>query len=209
LKITLFVIFLTLSFSSIAQSKRNDLLYCLGQEEKSLHLKKRTGPQYFLNQYFINEAASTGVFKLKRKFYNRICIDKEFPPSIGLMKNILIHEKDIFKNVKADSSHLQALYVSGLESLVETAPHIFFQFLSIIQSHTRYAHCFRDNIPELHKMMQNYQYLEEEMSTEQLLSNKKNIKIIFDKLKSLEVIYERCENKYLELQKKIKTNSSP
>ena len=203
------MIFLLLSINTFAKSKSNDLLYCLGQEEKKLHLKKRTGPQYFLNQYFINEAASTGVFRLKKKFYKKICVDNEFPPSIGLMKNILLHEKSLFREVKTESNHLDALYTSGLESLVETAPHIFFQFLSIIQSHTRYAHCFRDNIPELHKMMENYQYLEEELSSKQLLSNKKSINIIFDKLKSLEEIYERCEKKYVELQSKIKTNNNP
>lgn len=209
MKTTLFITFLLISINTFAQSKRNDLLYCLGQEEEKLHQTKRTGPQYFLNQYFINEAASTSVFKLKKKYYKEICITKEFPPSISLMKNLLINERNIFKKVKADTSYLEALQTSGLDSLVKAAPHIFFQFLSIIQSHTRYPHCFRDNIPELHKMMEDYRYLEEEVSSKQLISNKKSIRIIFDKLKHLDAIYERCDKKYIELQSKIKTNNNP
>ncbi|WP_127717352.1 hypothetical protein [Halobacteriovorax sp. HLS] len=192
--------------STLANSPRRDLLFCLGQEEQKLHVNKRTGPQYFLNQYFINEAASTGIFKLKNSYYEEICERREFPPSVGLMKNILINEKKIFEKVKMGSAHLEALYDSGLDTLVENAPHIFFQFLSIVQSHTRYAHCFKENIPELHSLMNSYQYLEEDTEPGQLIQNKKSIRIIFDKLKHLDAIYERCETKFKELQKKIKTN---
>jgi hypothetical protein len=207
LKLVLLMILTILSTNTLAQSKRRDLLYCLGQEELKLHRSKRTGPQYFLNQFFINEAASTGLFKLKKKYYKEICEIKEFPPSIGLMKNLLLKEKKIFEKVKSESSHLEALYISGLDSLVERAPHIFFQFLSIIQSQTRYAYCFNENIPELHRMLEKFRYLEEDMSPKQLISNKKEINAIFEKLKYLDAIYDKCEKKYVELQKKIKTQN--
>lgn len=207
LKVLMAMIFTLLSLQSFAQSERGNLLYCLGQEELKLHTGKRTGPQYFLNQFFINEAASTGLFNLKAKYYRKICKIKEFPPSIGLMKNLLIHEKKIFVKLKYDSIHLEALHSSGLDSLIERAPHIFFQFLSIIQSQTRYAHCFQENIPELHKMLEQFRYLEEDISSKSLISNKKDILAVFEKLKYLDAIYDKCEKKFVELRKKIKTQN--
>ena len=205
------LILFTSSASVLAKSdknsKRADLLYCLGQEELSLHNKKRTGPHYFLNQHFINEAASSGEFKLKKKYYHEICVVREYPPSVGLLRSILLHDEDIFKQVKTEDQNLQALYQSGYQSIIAQTPEIFFQFLALIQTQTKYPHCLKDNIPKIYELTYKFQYLREELDLKELLNDKKAIDSIFTKLKYLEAIYSDCDKKQRELDKKIKTKN--
>ncbi len=208
LKVLLTFILFIGSLNTLAESKRNDLLYCLGQEELSLHSSKKTGPHYFLNQHFINEAASSGEFRLKRKYYHEICEIREFPPSIGLLRNILLYEEDIFTTPKVEDENLRALYTSGYEAFISETPQIFFQFLALIQTQTKYPHCLKENIPKIHELTYKFQYLREELDLKDLLKDKKSIDNIFTKLKYLDSIYEECDKKQKELDKKIKTKSN-
>lgn len=207
LKILMSFILIICTMSSYAKSKRKDLLFCLGQEELKLHKSKITGPQYFLNQRFINEAASAGEFNLKPKFYHEICEIKEFPPSVGLLRNILLHEEAIFKQVSVNNQNLQALYQSGYQAFIARTPEIFFHFLALIQTQTKYPHCLRENIPKLYELTHKFQYLREELDLKSLLKDKKSIDNIFTKLKYLEAIYDECDKKQEKLDKAIKTKS--
>lgn len=202
-----FILFIS-SLQILAGPKRSDLLYCLGQEELTLHNSKRTGPHYFLNQHFINEAASAGEFKLKRKYYREICEIREFPPSIALLRNILLFEEDIFIHPKVEDENLKALYTSGYKAFIEETPQIFFQFLALIQTQTQYPHCLKENIPMIHELTYKFQYLREELDLKELLKDKKLIDNIFTKLKYLDSIYRECDKKQKELDKKIKTKSN-
>ncbi len=196
------------SFANAGENtKRKDLLYCLGQEELTLHSKKRTGPHYFLNQHFINEAASAGEFKLKPKYYREICEIREYPPSVGLLRNILLYDEDIFKHVKLEDQSLEALYKSGYQSIISETPQIFFQFLALIQTQTKYPHCLKENIPKIYELTYKFQYLREELDLKDLLKDKKSIDSIFTKLKYLDAIYEECDKKQKNLDKQIKTKS--
>lgn len=192
---------------ALAKDDKTNLLHCLGKEELSLHSSKRTGPQYSLNQKFINEASSAGEFKLKEKYFKEICIVREFPPSIGLLKNLLLKETDIFESVKSKNPSFQALHEGNYESLVEKSPHILFEFLALIQSQTPYPHCLKKNIPELAQFMDKFQYLQGELDTRALIRDKKSISKIFIKLKYLDAIYSECDDIQKKLLKKIKTKN--
>jgi len=207
LKNLVLLIFIFSIFSTQAKDKKSNLLHCLGKEELSLHNSRRTGPHYLLNQKFINEASSAGEFKLKEKYFKEICITKEFPPSIGLLKNLLIRETEIFKKVFSKSPSFLALYKANYESLVDRAPLILFEFLALIQSQTPYPHCLKENIPQLEQFMSKFQYLQEELEPRELIKNKKLISKIFMKLKYLEAIYEACDKKQKVLIKKVKTKN--
>jgi len=191
-------------FTLVAKEKEN-LLHCLGKEELSLHQSKRTGPHYYLNQKFINEASSAGEFKLKEKYFKEVCIIKEFPPSIGLLKILLIKENEVFKKVKSKNLSYLALYKGNYEALVDRSPHILFEFLAKIQSQTPYPHCLKKNIPELSDFMYQFQYLQEELDTKSLIKDKRAISKIFEKLKYLSAIYQECDKIQEKLLKKVKT----
>ncbi|ATH08359.1 hypothetical protein BIY24_10485 [Halobacteriovorax marinus] len=205
LKYLLSLFILVLSLGVQGKERNKDLLYCLGQEELSLHSTKRTGPHYFLNQHFINEAASAGEFRLKDKFYREICEIREFPPSIGLLRGILLYEEDIFKQVSHEDQNIAALYKSGYQAFITETPQIFFQFLALIQTQTKYPHCLRENIPKLYEFTRKFQYLREDLDLKELIKDKKSIEGIFTKLKYLNAIYDECDKKQKKLDSKVKT----
>ena len=96
MRIIILALFLSfLSFELFA--KDNLLLICLAKEEAILHKDNNQTVLYRLNQNFINELATSNDISIKKNFVDEICSPKaKFPPSVGLLRLLLLNESDIF-----------------------------------------------------------------------------------------------------------------
>jgi hypothetical protein len=188
-----FLIITMLPFHCFAK-KDNALLKCLGIEELKIHRAKSEGPLYRLNQLLINKLASFNNLILREAYYQEICKNKNFSPSLALIKSILLNRKKIFdpKSFHENAS-IKSYQMASLESLSGEMAHVFFNYLSQIQALTPTAKCLEKNMPELGLFLERYKYLETDYSPDVLLEEKSKLNSIFNKLQRLDSILKRCE----------------
>lgn len=190
-KLALFALIYIISF----QVQANEVLKCLGREELRLHKAKNTGPQYQLNQIFLNEIASNNTISIKDEFVADICQNKTIPPSVMLLKNLMLRQRGLF-NIKIDPNRIDGFEnfkVAQIDDLVARAAKIFFQYLAGLQVISPSAHCLERKLPSLSKLINRYNYLESEMKATDLLKDKREIITIFKGLENLKSIYQICD----------------
>jgi hypothetical protein len=195
------LLFLLIYHGTLYASVPDTLLACLGQEEWRFHHAKDTGPEFHLNQLFINEISALQEVQLTRRHHQAICHDLTFSPSVNLMRALLIYGARIFdtSQVPDESESFREMRLANLRMLTEELPHIFFRYLAQKQALIPYAHCFRDKVPELQTFIENYLYIEEEVPVEQLLRDKEKLSRIFDHIKNFETLRQQC----IEIQRKL------
>ena len=177
----------------LAHSAMNPLVGCLGQEELRLHKAKRTGPVYKLNQLFLNDLVSAGDITLKEKYFERVCKRPTFTPSVDLMREILIEGKKIFRlSNRVTNAGIRNFQLSTITEIKRLIPHIFFSYLSDLQSQTATHDCLPKYIPDLKYFQDRFKYLENELGTDQLIKEKDRISNIFNSLKKLPSIKKKC-----------------
>lgn len=150
----LVIVTVTLSLHSNSVHARrpqvHPLLKCLGQEELQLHKKKDTGPQYRLNQVFINLLAGVNDIPLKQGYYRKICSMGSAPPSVALLKILLLKGIDIFEiRIGKGKSFGTGNQLSALEEIRDDLPRLFFNYLATIQAKAPTAGCLEKEIPEV------------------------------------------------------------
>lgn len=182
---------------------------CLGREEWAFHQNKDTGPEFNLNQLFINELSALQSVELKPEFHRKVCEEGLFTPSVNLMRAILIHGRKIFdiRPLEDESQSFREMRVSGVATLESETPHIFFRYLAQKQIQMNYAHCFRDELPELQEFIDQYLYLEEDLPYESLIRDKDKFRRIFERLNNFEAIRKRCFERQKELESKRNLNT--
>lgn len=197
-------------FSQLSYAKDNLLLRCLGKEEAKLHKEKSQTVLYRLNQDFINELATSNDIAIKKNFVEEICSPKaKYPPSVGLLRLLLLNESDIFDLSLSDvDPSMRSYKMAYIREFQKKVPHLFISYLAGIQEEMPDAHCLTDAIPEITAFNQRLKYLEEEISTHQLLSQKKNIESIFSKLKNIKTIKANCGKAGKKTDKKEKLKST-
>ena len=171
----------------------NLLLQCLAKEEASLHKKDTQNALFRLNQEFVNELASSNDINLKKKYVDEICQSKEFSPSVGLLRLLLIREHELYDlSLSSIDISMRPFKMAYINEFQKQVPRMFIQYLSGLQSELATPNCLVKAIPELKVFIEKIRYLEEEVSTHLLIIDKKRISIIFTKLKKFHEIKRQC-----------------
>ncbi len=199
---TILLYFLTIS---LAHSAMNPLVGCLGREELRLHKSKRTGPVYKLNQLFLNDLVSAGDITLKKEYYSKVCVTPVFTPSVDLMREVLLDGEKIFKlSNRVTNASIRNFQLSTIQEIKRRIPHIFFSYLSDLQSRTATPDCLTRYIPDLKYFQNRFKYLESEIGTNRLINEKGRIKNIFNALKGYQSIRKKCQQDKIIRDRKVK-----
>jgi hypothetical protein len=197
----LVIAILTLTFS-VAFASDRQILKCLGQEEKALHLKKDTGPVYDLNQRLISEMVQIPAIELNPESYLEICAGEKFSESWKLLELSIKRGKDLFV-ISPKLSDLQREMTTGMiGDYVEATKEILLTFISQIQAKSPTPTCLKEEIPELDSFFTEIKYLQEDVDLGTIFRGKDQ-KII-DKLKNYPLAFEKCRAR---LKKKPKSES--
>lgn len=189
--------YLLISLCSITSSYANEVIKCLGKEELRLHQRKDTGPQYKLNQLFINEFASNSDLIIKSKYQQQICEMKYHAPSVTILKLLLTKGKGIFE-LKSEFGRdgIVGYKIERINDLLSRIAHIFFNYIGSLQARAATHDCLKKHIPEIGYFEVHFKYLEEEYPAKQLLSESEKFEQIFKRLRSLKSIYQVCQREY-------------
>lgn len=193
-----YILILSLCSINIALStEAHKVIKCLAQEEEILHKNKDTGPQYKLNQLFINEFASNSDLEFKAIYENEICNLEEHPPSVMILKLLLIKGKGIFKLTEEFGKfEIVGYKIERINDLLSRIAHIFFNHIGNLQAKAATHDCLKKHIPEIAHFEERFKYLEDEYSAKELLSQSDKFENIFKKLASLKSIYQICQREY-------------
>jgi hypothetical protein len=168
------------------------LLRCLAQEELAFHQKKINGPLFRLNQLFINDMASFGGAKLKLKYKDQVCRNS-MRVSTEFLKILVLKGRSAFLVNTNDANLFRK---ASLQSLLERAPHIFFSYISDIQSLFASPHCLEKELPEIPYYIYRFKYLQNDIKSHQLLDDNKKVKRIFSKLEKIGPLLDQCKREF-------------
>jgi hypothetical protein len=193
--LSLFIsLIISFSYGTEIYASSNPLLQCLAKEENLLHKEKAQGVLYRLNQEFINELASVNDISLKKNFVDEICNSKINPPSIGLLRLLLIKENEIYDLRLSEIDPIMRPFKMGhINEFLKQVPRLFIQYISGLQSELATPDCLVKAIPEIAIFNERLKYLEEEMSIHDVIKDKSKIEKIFTKLQNIKAIKEKCE----------------
>lgn len=194
MKSALTLLLITLiGYSSQADAAPNLLLQCLAKEEETLHKKEIQNALFRLNQEFVNELASTNDINVKKIYVDEICKSKDYSPSVGLLRLLLIKEHQLYDlSLSEVDISMRPFKMGYINEFQKQVPRMFIQYLAGLQSELATPNCLENAIPELKGLNEKIRYLEEELSTHQLITQKKNIESIFTKLKKFHEIKRQC-----------------
>lgn len=200
MKWTFCLIILIISSSVLARDR--EILKCLGEEEKRLHLKKETGPIYDLNQRLIAEMIQVPKVELHKEHFLTICSGENFSESWKLLEISIKFGKEIFM-IPKDVTGIQRSMTEGMiEDYVESAREILLNFIAQIQSLSPTPNCLKEEIPELNQFFTEIKYLQEDVETKKIFEGKDQK--IFEKLKNYPLAFDKCRAR---LKKKLKSES--
>lgn len=188
----------------------NLLLQCLAKEEETLHKKEIQNALFRLNQEFVNELASSNDINLKKNYVDEICKSRDFSPSVGLLRLLLMKEHEIYDlSLSGVEMSMRPFKMGYINEFQKQVPRMFIQYLAGLQSELATPDCLENAIPELKGFNEKIKYLEEELSTHQLITQKNKIEVIFTKLKKFHAIKKQCslEKKKLDDALKKKQNA--
>jgi hypothetical protein len=187
------LIFLS-AFSAEILAKDNLLLHCLAREEEKLHREKNLSIIYKLNQNFINEFATSNDIAIKKNYVDEICNPKAaFPPSVGLLRILLLKENDVFDlSLTGVDASMRPYKMAYIRELLKQVPHFFISYLAGVQIDMPDAKCLGLAIPEIPAFNERIKYLEEEITIHEILEQKSKIESIFNGLKNLAEIKKNC-----------------
>ncbi len=170
------------------------LVKCLGDEEMNFYLKKKQGPDYFLNQYFINALAGANDARLKADFLDKICRDPDHGPAVSLLKHLTLHGLTLF-DIRLNDLNQHENNVTALWAIEEELTNTFMNYLSNLQGETEDPKCLIKEIPELTYFFDRLKYLEPDLRSKELLRPKEKVIAIFEKIKNFEKIKRKCKPK--------------
>lgn len=193
-KLTFTLLLITvIGYTSQASAAPNLLLQCLAKEEEALHKKEVQNALFRLNQEFVNELASSNDINVKNEFVYEICHSKEYSPSVGLLRMLLIKEHQLYDmNFSSVDVNMRPFKMGYINEFQKQVPRMLIQYLAGLQSELATPYCLENAIPELKGFNEKIKYLEEDLTTHQLITQKNKIDSIFIKLKKFHEIKLRC-----------------
>lgn len=168
-----------------------EYLYCLGQEEKSIHLDNYNPARKLLNERIISsllQLPEDVVFNTK--YLNKVCKSKAVSEEI--LKGILKKE-NLFKiNIPKTNRQLYAIAKKSLDDLHEESFLILLDYISKVKTLNQDPNCFKKFFPGFDKVLNDAVYNLEESGTGNLLKSIGNIDKVFKKMKSYPVGLRKC-----------------
>ena len=191
-----------ISFSSFATRDERQLIKCLGEEEKKFHLKKDTGPLYYLNQRLISEMIQIPHAELDVEYFREMCGKQTRSPSLKLLELSIRIGKEVFEVPKEVQGSQRQMAQGMIDDYLESTKEIFLQFMTQIQVQAPSATCLKEEIPMIDAFFTDIKYLQEDVDMKKIFKGR-DVKI-FDKLLTYPQAFERCR---LRIKKKLKSES--
>jgi hypothetical protein len=188
-----FVILVSLLISTTLWARNGQILKCLGDEEKRLHLKKDTGPVYDLNQRLIAEMVQIPKIEIASEDYVAICAGQKFSESWKLLELSLKKGKELF-TIPKDVQGMQRSMTHGMiDDYIDAIREILLTFISQIQTISPSPTCLKEEIPELDKFFTEIKYLQEDVDIKVIFQGRDEK--IFAKLKNYPLAFEKCRTR--------------
>lgn len=175
-----------------AQARENDLLKCLGAEEKTLHLKNDMGPIYDLNQRLISELVQIPGASIPQNIFHDIC-KAPGGPSWNLLRMSILKGKTIFQLSPASSKAQTQITDSMIEDYLEATKEILINFITSIQALAPTPDCLKIEIPELDSLFTEIKYLQDEVDLKTLIE-KRDKKLLIE-LENYPKALQRCRDR--------------
>ncbi len=198
--VTLFFLFF---ISWTYAREEGQILKCLGEEEKRLHLKKESGPIYDLNQRLISEMLQVPKADLVSKDFHEICSGNRFSESLSLLELSISKGKKLFIISKEIPEMQRSVMEGMIDDYIEATREILLQLITQIQASAPTPSCLKEEIPVLENFFTEIKYLQEDVAMETLFKDRD--RKIFDKLKKYPSAYDKCRAR---LKKKEKSGST-
>lgn len=178
-----------LSFNLFAAPK--EYLFCLGQEEKEIFLKRLDSSRRFVNEQIISLSLqlSEGVI-LNKRYLKRVCESKK--PSFTILKLLLKNKKVFLNNINKENKNLYALANANIQDIKRKVIYLFMEYLSRIKGLNKDVNCFHRFFPKLKKLLDNAVYTIEETAPKELLKSFGNIDKVFFKIGQYPTGLEKC-----------------
>lgn len=189
-------------FSFSLHARTMDLLKCLGEEEKKLHLKKNVGPTYELNQKLIGEIIQIPSVDIEKEKLQTICNSKA-SPSWKLLELSLVEGRKIFLMPKSENEMQKNINESMIKDYIDSSKDIFLALISQIQTISPSPDCLTKEFPVLVGFFQDLKYLQEEIDMNKIFKGRE--KKIFDSLKDYPKALRKCQDR---LKKKERSEST-
>ena len=183
MKISLFL-FIILTTTHSASAKINDVLFCLGQEEKIYHTKKIGGALPKINQNLISEFVQISeTLKIKPKYLDLICNGSPYPSSISLLYYMLKYKEDIFHTTAPEGDIVKrSLDKSTMEDLITMGSFQFIKLINLIQAQYKKPGCLLEHIPEMKPLYYRAGIIMQYIGIRKLLAEVKDFEHAFDTL---------------------------
>ncbi len=199
-----FLIFIVFLLPLVARARENQLLKCLGAEEKRFHLKKEVGPIYDLNQRLISEIIQIPNAEITTVDYHDICSRKRPSEGLHLLQLSMQKGKAIFEVPKSLNGMSRQITIGMIDDYVESTKEIFLNFISQIQTTAPTPQCLQEEVPELATFFNDIKYLQEDVDMKQIFRGRDEK--IFGKLLTYSEAFKKCQER---LKKKLKSSSTP
>lgn len=188
------ILTLIIGYSTEIHATPNMLLRCLAKEEEKLTKKNTQNALYRLNQEFVNELASSNDIMLKKTYVDQICYSKEYSPSVGLLRLLLLKEHELYDlSLSGVDASMRPFKMGYINEFQKQVPRMLINYLSGLQAELATPDCLEKNISELKGFNEKIKYLEENLTTHQLITQKDKLDSIFKKLKGFYEIKLKCK----------------
>lgn len=198
------VITFSLLLAVPAWSATNDILKCLGKEEKRFHLAKSTGPVYDLNQKMIGEMIQIPNAEIAPQYLKEICTAENFSESWKMLELSIKKGKEIFIIPESITGMQRAVTDGMIDDFVDASREILLNFISAIQTISPTPDCLKEEIPELNNFFLEIKHLQEDVDMKNIFLGKDQK--IFNRLKDYPRAFQNCRTR---LKKKPKSGSVP
>lgn len=182
--------FILISLNAFATRDERQLLKCLGEEEKSFHLNKETGPLYDLNQRLISEMIQIPKAELATSYFKEMCAKGSGSAALKLLELSIREGKEIFQVPDTIQGSQRQVAQSMIDEYIEQTKEIFLSFLSQIQTIAPTPTCLKEEIPQIDAFFIDIKYLQEDIDLKKIFRGR-DIKI-FQKLLEYPQAFERC-----------------
>jgi len=179
-----YILVLTILFSSASFAANKQFLKCLGQEELFYHTKKVAGPYKKLNEKMISELVQISrTLTIKTKYQDEICTNKNYPPSMVLLKLLITKKQKIFLSLTSRLDVKQrSMDKRTMTEIVHNAGQTFVNFVNNLQVISGKPNCIVKNIPDLKLFFVKSRYTLEDEGILKLISEINDIDNLFKKL---------------------------
>ncbi|WPU66199.1 hypothetical protein [Peredibacter starrii] len=192
-----------MSLNLWASARDTQILKCLGEEERRLHLAKDTGPIYDLNQRMIAEMVQIPNVELNPAEYQKICGGKKFSESWKLLEQSILKGRELFVVSGKVGGMQRDMALGMVDDYVDATREILLTFISQIQALSPTPTCLKEEIPSLDNFFIEIKYLQEDVDMKTIFKGKDEK--IFEELKNYPRAFEKCRAR---LKKKPKSPST-